>query len=182
MSLVHTRAEFAAQLVSLSRSSSSLTRSSRYTIYSIPTSTLSARPILSPSSSSSSSVFSGCISPPSIPTEGSLLLLRANGMVFHILSRVSLSRMRDLMADALCICRLFLSLAVIGLELLLLDTAERDLLPLGLVDACASLVDRRRDGPAGGASASRCCLIFTCSPSAGLATTWGRGFRTPGIL
>ena len=103
-------------------------------------------------------------------------------MVFHILSSVSLSRMRDLMADALCICRLFLSLAVIGLELLLLDTAESDLLPLGVVDACVSLVDRRRDGPAGGTSASRCCLMFTCSASAGLATTWGRGFRTSGVL
>src|SRR5579859_4846435 len=142
-------------------------------MYSIPTSTLSALPILSSSSSSRSSSCSLCRSPPSRPTEDNLLRLRDNGIVFHILSSVSLSRMRDLIAEALCICRRLRSRAVIGFELLLFDTGDADLLPLGLEDAELIFVDRRRKGPAAcGTWVSRCCLTWTCAISAGrLAAT-----------
>jgi hypothetical protein len=93
--------------------------------------------------------------------------------------------MRDLMAEALCICRLFLSRAVIGFELLLLlllfaAAAAPDLLPPGLADA--GFVDRRRDGPAGGTCVSGCRLTCPCAPSAGLATTWAKGFRPPELF
>lgn len=67
------------------------------------------------------------------------------GIVLHILSSVSLRRIRDRVAEALCICRRLRSLAVIGLELLAFDPVDD--LSGSLADALATFNEPRRTSP-----------------------------------
>ena len=64
------------------------------------------------------------------------------GIVLHILSSVSLRRIRDRVADALCICRRLRSLAVICLELLTVEPVNGF-----IVEASAIFNDPRRRSP-----------------------------------
>ena len=91
-------------------------------------------------------------SQPSELSEFSCLRRRETGIVFHILSSVSLRRIRERIADALCICRRFRSRAVMGFELLWLETPDDFAEAFGATEFV--FVARRRTGPACGASPS----------------------------
>jgi hypothetical protein len=105
---------------------------------------------------------------------------REAGIVFHILSRVSLRRIRDRMAEALCICRRLRSRAVMGFELLLFDNPDDFDAVLELVLELP-FVNRRRVGASGTASASLGGLMSTCA-RAGRRVGWGEmGLRGLGV-
>jgi len=82
---------------------------------------------------------------PSGTTELVFRRRREGGIDFHILSSVAFSRIRDRMAEALCIWRRLRSRAVIGLELLLLESPDL----AAVLDNVLVLafVDRLRAGP-----------------------------------
>jgi hypothetical protein len=89
--------------------------------------------------------------------------------------------MRDLIAEALCICRRLRSRAVIGLELLLFDKPE-DLEAVGAAETGLTLVDRFRVFCAGVCSDCLSGFDVSSNGTRGRGVLWGdTGLTGPGV-